>query len=208
VTIAGSLRGGAAWPGVSWALALVAAALAFAGAALRRRRLAAPAALALAGVCAFDGVRDLSGSGARWVEFPFGHALDVLPLWLPVALLLAAAALALERPSARPSPAHVRGVAWALVPVVAATLAPARLVALHGAVVLVVVLVGLGAADRRYRLAGALALAAFAPALAWLGGGLLPVLGPALAYAYLGAAGVLTLAGVVAAARRSRPADR
>jgi hypothetical protein len=202
---------GLAWIGWSWALTLVGATAALAGAAIGRSDLTAAGALVLAAMLAVDGVRDVYGAGSRWAVPVGDSVVDVLVMWAPAALLLLACAGAVER-----APAHVGAtrLAWGMVPavvlvVIAAertTAAEATLV--FGGLVASACLVAAGVIrrrnDRAATLGSALVLAAATPAGLWLSMMLLPAAdswGGVLPLVYFGLAGSVAAAGVLGLAR-------
>jgi hypothetical protein len=184
VVVAGATRGGIAWPGWSWAAMLAAAGLAVGGAAFGRRAATAAGAALLCALLALDGYRDLYGAGARWVAPVRDGYVDVLPMWLPAALLLLACSAAL-------APARSGGtrLAWALVPALSAPLVPES-ASVQGALALAALAYAYGALRRDP--AAVLAAATAAPAAVWLSGAFVPLDNWGLAY--------LTAGGLVAAA--------
>ena len=202
---------GLAWIGWSWALTLVGATAALAGAAIGRSDLTAAGALVVVAMLGVDGVRDVYGAGSRW-PVPAGEAVvDVLVIWAPAALLLLVCAGAVER-----APAHVGGarLAWGVVPAALLLVLAAERgnlaegIMVFGGLVASACLVAASlirrSNDRAATLGAALVLAAAAPAGLWLSTMLLPAAdswGGALPPVYFGLAGSVAAAGVLGLAR-------
>jgi hypothetical protein len=201
---------GLAWIGWSWALTLVGATAALAGAAFGRSDLTAAGALVVGAMLGVDGVRDVYGAGSRW-PVPAGEAVvDVLVMWAPAALLLLACAGAVER-----APAHVgvARLAWGIVPaallvvIAAERTNAAEAILVFGGLVASACLVAaalLRRHDRAAMLGSALVLAAAAPSGLWLSTILMPIAdswGGALPLVYFGLAGFVAAAGVFELAR-------
>ncbi len=142
------------WVGWSVLVLLVAAGASLAGAAAGNRWLTAVGALLVTGMLGLDALRDQYGQGSRWTSEVGSALVDVLPMWLPAALLLIVCASAVERVTAE---AGIRRLALALVPgaaLLAIAAEPTRVViadrvVVFGGFVAAAVLVTLAIARRR-----------------------------------------------------------
>jgi hypothetical protein len=200
---------GLAWFGWSWAAGLAGAIAAVLGLGIGRRSVALPGVALVAALCLVDGGRDLYGSGSRWTAL----WVDVLPALLPAALVLLVAA-------AQPRRRDIRAMAWTLTAAVALALAGLAIGrnTTSGTTVLVaglgLVLAVLLRAVRRSSpspagLAGALALAAAAPAGVWCLVGAAPMAeSDSLAELLLVALAIVAVVAVIGLARSATTAAR
>jgi hypothetical protein len=206
---------GVAWIGWSWVLGLAGSLAALAGAALGRRGITVLGALVVGSVLGLDAARDLYGAGSRWT-IPAGTAeVDVLVMWIPAALLLAACAGAVRR-----VPAHegASRLLWATVPGIALVVLSAQqpntaeaVVGLAGfAAAAALVAWGLLRSDRPATLASALVLAAVAPSGLWLSAAWMPTSdawGGLPSLVYFAVAGALVAAATLSLARFAQDGD-
>jgi len=192
IWLPGAARLGTLDLGLLWTALVAGSVLALAGAAARWRPAALAGSLLVLAALLLDGLRTGIGDTPRTTVLDAtlgGLAVDLYAAWLPAAVVLVAAALALPGSrELRPREVGVRVTLGAL-PVLAMLSLGTSALVLALAVIPPLVATFPARREPALTLAAALALAAWAPEAVWLGTGFLPVAEPepALALALWGA---------------------